>query len=587
MTELKSEDSKKTLFSILIFTLTLLFTILVLVSTYAIQNDYFYVSQRESQTAISSYYLKHGHSGLFKYITPVMGYPWSIPMEFPLYQFLVAHVSDGIFSMDDSGRLVSFTFFIICLLLVYKILMRLNFSKEQAFVFLSILASSPIYVVYSLSFTIETTALCFGLLYLYFFIVYLQKEKDVFVILAAFSGILCALTKITTWVIVVAIIGIVTVWSNWKKFKNKDFRGKIFIYQILLILFPLASGLLWTIYSDGIKALNFLGTSITSSALSQWNFGTFAQKISISRWGYFLGRSFVSLFGFAGLFIPLILVYRLFKYRLSVWSDKLVLLSLLAFLLGPLIFTNVFFEHDYYIISTGIFLLFFFYLICQKKIKTFWAVMLIITNLVFTYFYLNLKQENYKNPLNQHIVSVIQNVPNDYSIIVFGAFFDSFIPYYSHKKALQMRFENVKPEVMQKALQNMKNQNVGMIIVKSEEYEDLAKKALPTFGIDAKFEISKGVTVFYKKDIEGFLNLEKSDLSAVADEKISDFLKEFNCRGTSLIINLNKKNLVSIIYYSKGNFYMFDFKNGFQILHHQRYKFNPKKIELKLEDKKM
>jgi len=583
----KSEDSKKIFFSILIFSLTLLLTILVLISTYAIQNDHFYVSQRETQTAITSYYLKHKGYGMFKYITPVMGYPWAIPMEFPLYQFIVAQISDGMFSLDDSGRLVSFIFFMVSLLMVFKILRRLYFSRDQAFVFLSLLASSPIYVVYSLSFTIETTALCFGLLYLYFFILHLQEEKEIFVILAAFSGILCALSKITTWVIMAGVIGIIIIWSSWRKFKTRNFNGKVFVYQILVVLFPFVTGLLWTIHSDILKAQNPLGASITSSALGPWNFGTFGLKTSISRWFYFLGRSFIGLFGIAGLVIPFMMVYRFFKYRISLWSNKLLLLSLSAFFLGPLIFTNVFFEHDYYIISTGIFLIFFFYLICQKKIKTFWAIILIFTNLVFAYFYLNLKQENYKDPINRQIVSVIQNLPDDYSIIVFGAFFDSFIPYYSHKKALQMRFENVKPEVMQTALNQMKNQNVGVIIVKSEEYETLAGRAAVTFGLEGKFEISKGIVVFFKKDIECFLNLEKLDLPAISDEKINDFLREFNSRGTRLIVNFNKKNLVSIIYYSKGNFYLFDFKKGFNILHGQRYKFNPKKIELKIEDKQM
>ena len=45
---------------------------------------------RQTQTAITSYYLfTDGIS--FKYMTPILGQPWSVPFEFPLYQFIVSY----------------------------------------------------------------------------------------------------------------------------------------------------------------------------------------------------------------------------------------------------------------------------------------------------------------------------------------------------------------------------------------------------------------------------------------------------------------------------------------------------------------
>ena len=41
---------------------------------------------RQTQTAITSYYMIRGGPFL-KYETPVFGVPWSIPFEFPLYQW--------------------------------------------------------------------------------------------------------------------------------------------------------------------------------------------------------------------------------------------------------------------------------------------------------------------------------------------------------------------------------------------------------------------------------------------------------------------------------------------------------------------
>src|SRR5262249_12586239 len=44
---------------------------------------------RQTQTAMSTYYMLHG-GPLFAYETPLFGYPWAIPIEFPLYQWIVA-----------------------------------------------------------------------------------------------------------------------------------------------------------------------------------------------------------------------------------------------------------------------------------------------------------------------------------------------------------------------------------------------------------------------------------------------------------------------------------------------------------------
>src|SRR5262249_20433758 len=48
-----------------------------------------YHAFRQTQTAISAYYMV-GRPPSLAYETPVLGPPWSIPFEFPLYQWVVA-----------------------------------------------------------------------------------------------------------------------------------------------------------------------------------------------------------------------------------------------------------------------------------------------------------------------------------------------------------------------------------------------------------------------------------------------------------------------------------------------------------------
>src|SRR5262249_48342718 len=81
---------------------------------------------RQTQTALTSYwFLREGFA--LAYQTPVLGYPWSVPLEFPLYQLLVAAVTTVTgFPLDQAGRMVSFTFYLLSLLPLYQLTKSLN-----------------------------------------------------------------------------------------------------------------------------------------------------------------------------------------------------------------------------------------------------------------------------------------------------------------------------------------------------------------------------------------------------------------------------------------------------------------------------
>lgn len=62
---------------------------------------------RQAQTAISANSILYG-GPILHYETPVLGPPWSIPFEFPLYQVLVALLAKLLSSpLDQTGRFVS------------------------------------------------------------------------------------------------------------------------------------------------------------------------------------------------------------------------------------------------------------------------------------------------------------------------------------------------------------------------------------------------------------------------------------------------------------------------------------------------
>src|SRR5580704_7828424 len=64
---------------------------------------------RETQTASTVYWMLRGGPWI-NYQTPVMGPPWTIPFEFPTFQWIVGCVASLPISLDNAGRLVSWGF---------------------------------------------------------------------------------------------------------------------------------------------------------------------------------------------------------------------------------------------------------------------------------------------------------------------------------------------------------------------------------------------------------------------------------------------------------------------------------------------
>lgn len=120
-----------------------------------------FYSFRQTQTALTSYWLiKNGIINFYE--TPVGGYPWSIPFEFPIYQAIVALFSNSTgVGLDTSGRLISYLFLLLILPYTNSIFKKLDIDSRVSLVFSALLVTSPIYLYWSRTYMIETAALFF------------------------------------------------------------------------------------------------------------------------------------------------------------------------------------------------------------------------------------------------------------------------------------------------------------------------------------------------------------------------------------------------------------------------------------------
>jgi len=308
---------------------------------------------RQSQTAITTYYtIKEGFR--IDYLTPVLGKLWSIPIEFPLYQWVVAFlVLITKYNLDQAGRLVSLTFFYLSLIPAYFLLSDYIKNKSYRLVVLSLILANPIYIFWPRTFMIESLALFLAISYLWISKNALEKNNYGYILMASMLGILAALTKVTTFIVFCLPLCFIffKLWLNEYHSTNHLRTIKKYILDGLIIfVIPLIVIVIWIYFADYQKSQNPMAADfITSKNLFYWNFGTLDQRLSIGTWLHILliNHSFLSSWILASLWIAALILNR------NYWKE--IVLSIASFLFGPIIFTNLYYLHNYYSFANSIF----------------------------------------------------------------------------------------------------------------------------------------------------------------------------------------------------------------------------------------
>jgi Dolichyl-phosphate-mannose-protein mannosyltransferase len=313
---------------------------------------------RQTQTALSAYWIMHDGISL-AYETPVLGYPWRIPLEFPFYQWIVALLGLIGIPIEIAGRLVSYCFFIACLWPIWMIFRFMKLKTEIFFITAILFLSSPLYLFWSRTVMIESTSLFFAALWLALLIALLTKPKTTwlsFIVVVA-AGTIAGLVKITTLPAFYFLGGLFFLdraYITWREGQISD-CWKTFAFAIAACSIPIVITYAWVLYSDAIKAAgNEFAQGLTSSALSAWNFGTIRQRLAPSFWEHIVGRRVLfDLFGYGAILTILVAGTVLINSRYVLQ----MLGAGFAFLIPFLLFTNLHWQHNYYQYANGVFLI--------------------------------------------------------------------------------------------------------------------------------------------------------------------------------------------------------------------------------------
>lgn len=399
---------------------------------------------RQLQTALTTFYFKK--EGLkLAYETPVLGPPWSIPMEFPVYQAVVAKLSQAAnLPLEESGRMVSIFFFYATLPAVWLLLRRRMPGPLDPLPAVAAMLLCPLYLFYSRVFMIESTALCFTA----WFVVFLDRTLDRplgWALPAAWVfGMLGALTKVTTFAAFWVACALLVLERIAARRRTGEplarAAGRSLGVAVLAAALPLLAGVAWVVFSDHLKELNPFGSYLTSGSLRQFNLGTLAQRLSFEWWrslGYITSHSVIALPGLAVLAVGL-------------WASppsyrRLALACLLCYPAGALLFANLYYVHDYYsyattlfpaaalgIVSTG--------LLRSARVSRLAAGVLVIAALAgqvaafrtsYYYFY---DRENPPVPPEAAIIRAV--TPPEEVFAGFGLDWNSLLPYYAERRAI-------------------------------------------------------------------------------------------------------------------------------------------------------
>jgi hypothetical protein len=286
----------------------------------------------------------------WRYITPIIGPPWASPIEMPLYQWIVATISKaGSLDLHATGRGVSVGFFLATLVSLWFALDLIDIRPRYRPVFMALTLVSPLYLFWSRTFMIESTALFFAITYLLAMHRataqgVTSRQTMIWLTAALAAGALGGMVKVTTlvpWWTAAAIL------AATRLRRGRRARSRQAGVAVALVA-PVLAAVGWLVFSDAVKAENPLSAQLAWSPVAWQHFGPLATRFSLRSWyavpgGAILGRTRHTVVGSFAVFASAWLAIVMFRRRLA---PALVCVAL--YLLPIAIFMRLYNAHVYY-----------------------------------------------------------------------------------------------------------------------------------------------------------------------------------------------------------------------------------------------
>jgi hypothetical protein len=310
---------------------------------------------RQTHTAISAYEMTRG-GPFWRYRTPIFGPPWQWPLELPVYQWLAARVSGSAsVGLETAGRGVSIAAFGGALGAGWAALDVFGIAKRHRSIVLSLVWTSPLYLFWSRTFMIESTALFLAVAY--FVLVHVATRQSALnqadvgrLIAAAILGGLAGATKVTTLTPLLAGAGILII-ARWRR--QGWTPATSLVVAVCAIGIPVVLTMAWLVFAEQVKSASPLTAELGWSGESVQRFGSLADRLSLRSWivvpaNAILGRTRHTVIASALVFVVALAA------TIARPGRFVICLACLALYLLPLaIFMRLFNVHVYYSYENG------------------------------------------------------------------------------------------------------------------------------------------------------------------------------------------------------------------------------------------
>jgi len=430
---------------------------------------------RQSQTAITALFIQRDADFSLTYPTPVMGQPWSVPMEFPLYQWTVVKLSNATgWGLIPAGRAVSALCFYGALAALFPLLGALQLAPSRRLIVMGLVLTSPLYIFYSRSFLIETMALMFSVWFLVAFGRMITAPTWGRLALVAALGVPAGLVKVTTYIVFLLPACLWTLLEMRRQFAIAGPMGaaRRGAWALGAIALPVLLTARWTRFADEVKHLNSSAGFLESDSLMNFNLGTVSNRFSAltlgSHWHNISANLASPLLLAAGLVLAVTVGRR--------WWRQIAL-CFGCYLASLAAFPTLYAWHDYYAVANGLLLLAALGIASSSllDLRPRWLPWVLLLGLhaaqVWTY------QQRYfgmqHGPIHggNDMTQTIERATNPGEmIIVSGYDWDSSVPFYSGRRALMIRNGMERDsDYMDRAFKAQAGGRVALLVVRNTE----------------------------------------------------------------------------------------------------------------------
>jgi len=467
-------------------------------------------SYRKTQTALNTKSILETGK-IIGYENPVAGPPWRITFEFPVYQVLTASVS-FLFKTDLvlSGRLVSLISFLISLLVLYHLIRMITGPDCHSPLIAScLLLTVPIYRYWSSTVMIETTALAMSVTWLYLALLTVKHKSMASCALGMLFGTLAGLCKVTTFLIFIPCyllllavqydgLGSIRQWlagkNKWNILKMWVRNTELWLISYIVGI-PFVFSYCWVKISDVLKSDNPLSAEHTSSALQEWNFGGLGQRL---HWDTWVRMS--ELVNLTVLHPLLILAFLLISFLLCRHRYRVVVgILVLSYLIPLVVFTNLYYVHEYYFCANTVFLI--AALACGgagifqrgARLLSYVYVAALVFSLNYQYlkgyYHLESINHDYILPLARFIQT---NIPEEGVMLIYGypGGRNPELTYYSQRRSVMFVDDDGPDSLNFKQVVSMLNESDIKAVIFCAEYydrDDLMNPVISRLGMNSTF----------------------------------------------------------------------------------------------------